>query len=87
MILVILFSVGAAFATRPAKLQSGLYYWNGSTYVEAGTMGVSYYCQTLASWVCVYTYSQGVYTPYLINAEYTPIGIDGKPKPPVKKSN
>ena len=24
---------------------------------------------------------------YLSNAEYTPIGIDGKPKPPVKKSN
>lgn len=83
---VILFSIGAAFATRPAKMQSGLYYWNGSAYIAAGTMGQSFYCESPASVVCCYTYSDGVYTPYISNAQYTPIGLDGKPLPVAKKA-
>jgi hypothetical protein len=83
---VVLFSIGAAFASRPAKLQSGLYYWNGSVYVAAGTMGVNYYCETPSSNTCTYSYSDGVYTPYTTGAQYTPIGLDGKPVPVVKKT-
>jgi hypothetical protein len=82
---VILFSIGAALATRPAKMQSGLYYYNGSAYVAAGTMGQSYYCQSPSSAICTYTYANGVYTPYVSNAQYVTLGIDGKPKPDVKK--
>jgi Family of unknown function (DUF6520) len=62
MILVILFSIGAAFATRP-KPQSTLFYWNGTSYVLAGAMGVNYYCG-ISTQTCTYTYSNGVYSPY-----------------------
>ena len=84
--LVILSSIGAAFATRPAKLQSGLYYWNGSEYIPVpGTMGQTWICVSPSSAVCCYTYAFGVYTPYLSGSQYTPIGIDGKPSPVAKK--
>jgi hypothetical protein len=85
MTLVILLSIGAAFAFRTAKLQSGLYYWNGSEYEPAGTMGVTYYCATPSSAVCVYSYSDGVYSPYITSAVYTPIAFNAKTNPAVKK--
>ncbi len=49
----ILFSIGSAFATRPRAL-STLYYYNGSGYVPAGTLGVNYVCETSPN-VCTYT--------------------------------
>jgi hypothetical protein len=86
MTLVVLFSIGAAFATRPAKLQSGLYYFNGTEYLAvSGAMGQGYYCVATYSYPCTYTYANGVYTPYINNAQYVPLGIDGKPHPIVKK--
>jgi hypothetical protein len=69
--LVILFSIGAAFATRPHSYQT-IYYYNGSQYLVAGTMGLNYTCES-SSANCTYTYSGGVYTPYITGASYTPI--------------
>jgi hypothetical protein len=69
--LVILFSIGAAFATRPHSYQT-IYWYNGSQYLVVGTMGVNYTCTSSAS-TCTYTYSAGVYTPYVNDASYTPI--------------
>ena len=61
--LAILFSIGSAFATRPRAAFGTLYYWTGSGYALAGTLGVNYVCETSAD-VCTYTLSGGVYTPY-----------------------
>jgi Family of unknown function (DUF6520) len=86
MTLVILFSIGAAFATRPANMQSGLYYWNGTGYVPvAGTMGQGWICVSPSSAVCCYTYANGVYTPYMSGSQYTPLVIIDKTDQVVKK--
>ena len=85
---VILFSIGAAFATRPQQNQT-LYWYNGSQYLAAGVMGVNYYCLSSSN-VCTYSYSGGVYTPYMVDAQYTPIALTKekpKPKPTEKKGN
>ena len=85
---VVLFSIGAALATRPQRYQS-LYYYNGSQYLPAGVMGQNYYCVT-SSTTCTYSYSGGVYTPYMNDASYYPIGLtteNTKPKPTEKKGN
>jgi len=86
---VILFSIGAAFATRPRPYQT-LYWYNGSQYLPAGTMGQNYTCETPSSATCTYSYSGGVYTPYMTAAAYTPIALTtekAKPKPTEKKGN
>jgi Family of unknown function (DUF6520) len=85
---VILFSIGAAFATRP-HLKQTIYYFNGSEYLIAGVMGENYVCVQSSS-TCTYTYSGGVYTPYMNDASYTPIGMTtekAKSKPNEKKGN
>jgi len=85
---VILFSIGAAFATRPQHYQS-LYWYNGSQYIPAGTMGYNYTCEE-SSATCTYSYSGGVYTPYMTAAQYTPIALTtekAKPKPTEKKGD
>ena len=85
---VVLFSIGAAFATRPKPYQT-LYYYNGSQYLAAGTMGLNYTCET-SSTTCTYSYSGGVYTPYMNDAQYIPLGLTtekAKPKPTEKKGN
>jgi hypothetical protein len=84
---VVLFSIGVAFATRPKPYQT-LYYYNGSQYIAAGVMGRDYTCITPSSNVCTYSYSGGVYTPYMTAAQYYPLGITtekAKPKPTEKK--
>jgi hypothetical protein len=86
--LVILFSIGAAFATRPHSYQT-LYWYNGSQYLAAGVMGLNYYCVS-SSTTCTYSYSGGVYTPYMNDASYTPIALTtekAKPQPTEKKGN
>jgi hypothetical protein len=83
--LAILSSIGGAFASRPHALQSGLYYYNGSGYMPAGTMGLTYVCESSTN-VCTYTYSQGVYTPYQIASTYTPIAAAPTTKPTPKKN-
>lgn len=86
---VVLFSIGAAFATRPKPYQT-LYYYNGSQYLPAGTMGLNYVCQTPSGNVCTYSYSGGVYTPYMTTSQYTPIALTtekAKPQPTEKKGN
>jgi Family of unknown function (DUF6520) len=80
----ILISISGAFASRPHTLQ-GLYYYNGTQYMPAGTLGVTYVCETTSS-VCTYTYSQGVYTPYNTDATYTPINANPPTKPAPKKN-
>jgi len=85
---VILFSIGAAFATRPQQNQT-LYWYNGSQYLAAGVMGYNYVCES-SSATCTYSYSGGVYTPYFTGASYTPIALTtekAKPKPTEKKGD
>jgi Family of unknown function (DUF6520) len=83
---VVLFSIGAAFATRPRHYQT-LYYLSGSQYFPAGIMGQTYYCVSSSN-ICTYSYSGGVYTPYMTGASYTPIALTKeKPKPTEKKGN
>jgi hypothetical protein len=79
----ILLSIGGAFASRPHHFQGSLYYWNGSSYQPAGTMGVNYVCTTTTS-VCTYTRSGGVYTPYMTASSYTPIGLTTTKSAPKK---
>ena len=60
----ILFAVGTAFATRP-KLDctyATQYYFNGTTYVEAGEFGYSYTCLNYPG-VCTYYKPDPVFHP------------------------
>ena len=85
MTLVVISSAGLAFTTRPATLQTGLYYWNGSAYLPAGVNGRDYFCESNASTNCTYTKSGNTYTPYTLNAMYVPLDLTDKTKPAVKK--
>lgn len=76
----ILFSIGSAFATRPHALLTGLYYYNGSGYMPAGTEGLNYVCESSPD-VCTYTLNNGVYTPYQTAGSYTPIEVAPTTKP------
>jgi len=82
--IAILFSIGGAFASRPHALVSGLYYYDGSGYMPAGQLGVTYVCETSSN-ICTYTYSGGVYTPYNTDANYTRIEATSTIKPAPKK--
>jgi hypothetical protein len=84
MTLAILFSIGGAFASRPHTLQPGIYYWTGSGYMPAGTIGVTYVCEASTN-ICTYSYANGVYTPYSVRSSYTPIALTTT-KPAPKKS-
>jgi hypothetical protein len=87
--LAVLLSVGGAFAFRSRQPSWGIYYYNGSQYLPAGTMGLNYTCTTPSANVCTYSY-QGfnVYTPYMVDAQYTPIGLKtDNSKPVAKKGN
>ncbi len=81
----ILFSIGSAFATRPHANFGTLYYYNGSGYSPAGTLGITYVCETSSN-VCTYTYGGGVYTPYQTSSNYTPLGITAEPTKPAPKT-
>lgn len=81
----ILCSIGGAFASRPHTLQSGLYYFNGSGYMPAGTLGVTYVCESSPN-TCTYYLSGGVYMPYQTASAYTPIEITPTTKPTPKKA-
>jgi hypothetical protein len=73
MTLAVLFAVGAAFTAKPHQ-PSTIYYISGTQYFPVGTMGLNYTCTTPSSNNCTYTYSMGVYTPYITDAQYTPLG-------------
>lgn len=66
MTLAIALSIGGAFATSPHVTQtcqsSTQYYYNGSTYVLAGTAGVNYICVGV----------QGTCTYYKVGSTYVP---------------
>jgi len=81
----ILCSIGGAFASRPHTLQSGLYYYNGTEYMPAGQLGVTYVCESSPN-ICTYTYSAGVYTPYQTASNYTPVEVTPTTKPTPKKN-
>lgn len=83
--LAILFSIGSAFATRPRAAFGTLYYWTGSGYAPAGTLGVNYVCETSSN-VCTYTLSGGVYTPYQTLSNYTRIGVTTPTTQPAPKT-
>lgn len=84
MTLAILLSVGGAIASRPKALQSGLYYYNGTGYMPAGTLGVTYVCESSPN-VCTYTKSGNNYIPYQTMSTYTPIGATTTPTKPEPK--
>ena len=54
----ILFSIGSAFATRPRATFGTLYYWTGSGYAPAGTLGINYVCETSSTYT-----NLGILTP------------------------
>ena len=83
MTLAILLSIGGAFASRPHNVQASLYYWTGSSYMPAGTIGVTYVCETSSS-ICNYDYSNGVYMPYTTSASYTPLALTTTRPAPTK---
>jgi hypothetical protein len=84
MTLAVLLSVGGAIAGRPKPLQTGLYYYNGTQYLPAGTLGVNYVCESSPN-VCTYTKSGNNYTPYQTLSTYTPIRITTTPANPEPK--
>ena len=53
--IAIIAALSSAFAFRPCATCQGStqYYWNGSGYVQAGILGVTYYCQSGPQW-CTY---------------------------------
>ena len=71
--LAVLLSVGGAFAARSRQPSQGIYYWNSSRYMPAGTLGLNYWCATPSANVCTYNLWLGVYSPYMTNAQYTPV--------------
>jgi len=86
MSLAVLLSIGGAFAFRAPQPSWGIYYWNGSQYLPAGTMGLNYWCSSSSN-TCTYSF-QGfnVYTPYITGAQYTPVALTtDKPKTAEKK--
>lgn len=86
MTLAVLISIGGALASRPGNFGT-LYYWTGTTYMPAGTLGVNYVCTSSTS-VCTYTLSGGVYTPFQTASTYTPVGLTTaatKPEPKQEK--
>ena len=83
MTLAVLISVGGAIASKPHNFGI-LYYWTGSTYMPAGTLGVNYVCESSPS-VCTYTFNNGVYTPYNTMATYFRIGAADPDTKPVTK--
>ena len=85
MTLAVLISVGGAIAGKPHNFGT-LYYWTGSTYMPAGTLGVNYVCETSAS-VCTYTLNNGVYTPFNTASTYTRIGAADPDTKPVTTDN
>lgn len=80
MTLAVLFSISAAVAFRPKPVMSGLYYYNGTAYLPAGTEGVNYVCESSTE-ICTYILQNGVYTPYEIEATYFPLGLKTHSKP------
>lgn len=62
MSLAVLFSICAAFATRPRFDCSNMtqYYFQGGIYLEAGTEGIDYQCET-GTGTCTYYTADGIH--------------------------
>ena len=78
MTLAIIFSIGAAFGTKPPQdcTASTQYFQSGGNYLNAGVMGVNYACVGTIG-VCTYTKSGNTYTGCQAGT-YTAIGIKNK---------
>lgn len=86
MALAVLSSVGGALATRPhhSKTFDAVYYFNGSSYIPAGSYMQNYICQSSSN-VCTYSFDGITYTPYQ-QGSYAPItGIAQDTKETKKK--
>jgi hypothetical protein len=80
MTFAILLSIGGVFATHlygNSRHQTGLYYFNGTQYLPAGTFGVDYVC-TSSPQVCTYLRNGNTYTPYQTLATYFPLKVVDK---------
>lgn len=73
MTLAIVFSVCAAFATRPKLAGDGQLYHmlSNGAFIAAGTFGVDYFCPDSPN-TCTYTFDGAHYWPYM-SGDYTPI--------------
>jgi hypothetical protein len=69
----IVVGVSTALATQPPQNCSGAaqYYFNGTTYVYAGTLGTDYYCASGSGW-CTFGQTQTGYLPCQ-SGTYTPL--------------
>lgn len=85
MSLAITISIAAAVAFRPKPVSSGLYYYNGTAYMPAGTEGVNYVCLSSTN-ICTYILQNGVYTPYEVSASYQPINLASPADPSAQKA-
>ena len=88
MSLTVLLSVGGALATRPhrSKAFDAVYWFNGNTYLPAGSYMQDYICQSSSN-TCTYTFDGvSTYTPYQ-QGSYTPFpgGITQEKKETKKK--
>jgi hypothetical protein len=63
MALAILLSVGGALATRPHHTGDSVWYWNGNTYIPAGSYMQDYICMSSPN-TCTYSFDGATYTPY-----------------------
>jgi hypothetical protein len=86
MTLAVLFAVGAAFTTKPHQ-PGPLYYISGTQYFPAGIDGENYTCIS-SSTTCTYYKMNGLYYPYVNDAQYFSFGVkQGKSQPAKKKGN
>lgn len=69
--------VGAlAMRSKQACLGVTNYYWNGSSYSPAGTLGSDFFCASSSN-VCTYAMASGMYFP-CTTGTYTPMGAKQK---------
>ncbi|HLI92622.1 MAG TPA: hypothetical protein VKU83_03405 [Puia sp.] len=85
MTLAVIVSISAAVGFRPKPVLSGLYYYNGTAYLPAGTEGVNYVCLSSTD-VCTYILQNGVYTPYETASSYQPINLAPPAEPSARKA-
>ena len=80
MSLAIIFSICAAFATKPKFDCSQLpqYYFTGGTYMPAGTYGIDFICEAGSTACTYYTLNGGISYSACALGTFTPAGLTVK---------
>jgi len=78
--IAIVTGISAAFVSQPpqACLGAPQYYYDGSSYLPAGTLGKNYLCESGSS-TCTYYGGNGTYLPCQ-SGIYTPFAVKAKKK-------